>query len=388
MARLRSVLFWIHLVSGVFCGIVVLIMSVTGVLLTYQKQMTLWADLRGVDLTAPAGTHRLSNDSLVALVVQREGKTPSAVVWRSFRNAPVEFQFGRESRQFVSPYTGAVQSTGSAGLRAFFTKMTDWHRWLAMTGDSRATGRAITGYSNLVFLVLVVTGMYLWWPRSLRWSAFTPVLWFRRRLSPKARDFNWHNVIGIWSALPLAVVVTSGAVISFPWASDLVYRATGEAPPPRAEPQRAEPQRAEPPRVDASRAGVPRTPQPIAVGDPLALAAQQMSDWRAVSLTWPRNATAPLVFSVDRGMGGEPQKKGTLTMARSGPIESWQPFQSQSDGRRARSWMRFLHTGEALGVVGQTIAGLVSLGGVFLVYTGIALSLRRLVAWRRRTAAA
>jgi uncharacterized iron-regulated membrane protein len=388
MARLRSVLFWIHLIAGVFCGVVVLIMSVTGVLLTYQKQMTLWADLRGVDLSAPVGAARLSNDSLVALVVQREGKTPSSVVWRSFENAPVEFQFGREGRQFVSPYTGAVQSTGSAGMRELFTKMTDWHRWLAMSGDSRPTGRKITGYSNLAFLVLVLTGMYLWWPRSLRWNAFKPVLWFRRRLSPKAREFNWHNVIGIWSAVPLAVVVASGAVISFPWASDLVYRAAGEAPPPRAEAPA-------PARPEAGRgggpggvSGAPRAPEAVAVGDPTVLAAQQMSDWRAMSLTWPRNGKAPLVFSVDRGMGGEPQKKGSLTVARSGEIESWQPFAAQSDGRRARSWMRFLHTGEALGVVGQTIAGLVSLGGVFLVYTGIALSLRRLAAWRRRTAAA
>lgn len=107
-----------------------------------------------------------------------------------------------------------------------------------------------------------------------------------------------------------------------------------------------------------------------------------------MSLTWPRNGKAPLVFSVDRGMGGEPQKKGSLTVARSGEIESWQPFAEQSAGRRARSWMRFLHTGEALGVVGQTIAGIVSLGGAFLVYTGIALSLRRFAAWRRRTAGA
>ncbi|HEY0931863.1 MAG TPA: PepSY-associated TM helix domain-containing protein [Gemmatimonas sp.] len=389
MARFRSILFWIHLVAGVFSATVVLIMSVTGVALTYQKQMTLWADLRGVNLTPPDGVARLTNDSLVALVVAREGKSPSSVVWRSFTYAPVEFQFGREGRQFVSPYTGEVLSTGSTGMREFFTKMTDWHRWLAMSGDSRPTGRKITGYSNLAFLVLVLTGMYLWWPRTLRWNAFKPVLWFRRRLSPKAREFNWHNVIGIWSAIPLAVVVASGAVISFPWASDLVYKAAGEAPPPRAEaPAPARPEARGGGAGGTGAEGGSRGVEPVAVGDPAALAAQQMEDWRAMSLTWPRNGKAPLVFSVDRGMGGEPQKKGSLTVARSGEIESWQPFAEQSAGRRARSWMRFLHTGEALGVVGQTIAGIVSLGGAFLVYTGIALSLRRFAAWRRRTAGA
>jgi hypothetical protein len=46
--------------------------------------------------------------------------------------------------------------------------------------------------------------------------------------------------------------------------------------------------------------------------------------------------------------------------------------------------MRFAHTGEVLGLFGQTVAGVVSAGGVVLVWTGIALALRRLVAWARR----
>ncbi len=380
MNRLRSFLFWSHLAAGLVAGAVVLIMSVTGVLLTYQKQMTLWADLRGVDLTPPRGARAIPNDSLVAIVVQREGRSPSAVVWRSFPNAPVEFQFAGGGRQYVSAYTGLLLGTGSTAMREFFTKMTNWHRWLAMSGDSRPTGRGITGYSNLAFLVLVFSGLVLWWPRSFRWRALTPILWFRRGLGPKARDFNWHHVIGFWTAIPLAVVVATGVVISFPWASDLVYRAAGEDPPgpaPAVQPSV--------PRVPGAGDGASASPASL-VGDPQGLAGKYMADWRTVSLAWPRDDTAPLVYSIDRGMGGEPQKRGSLTVSRSGEIESWQPFQSQSDGRRARSWMRFLHTGEALGVIGQTIAGVVSLGGVFLVYTGVALSLRRFVAWRRRLA--
>ncbi len=45
--RLRSILFWLHLPLGVIAGAVILIMSVTGVLLTYQRQITAWADMRG-----------------------------------------------------------------------------------------------------------------------------------------------------------------------------------------------------------------------------------------------------------------------------------------------------------------------------------------------------
>ena len=43
---LRSLVFWPHLAAGFLAGAVILVMSVTGVLLTYEKQMIAWADGR------------------------------------------------------------------------------------------------------------------------------------------------------------------------------------------------------------------------------------------------------------------------------------------------------------------------------------------------------
>ena len=44
----------------------------------------------------------------------------------------------------------------------------------------------------------------------VRWafdaSTLRSVTLFRRGLRSKARDFNWHNVIGLWSWGPLVVV--------------------------------------------------------------------------------------------------------------------------------------------------------------------------------------
>ena len=54
---------------------------------------------------------------------------------------------------------------------------------------------------------------------------------FFGRTTAKARDFNWHNVIGVWSAIPLFIVVLSAFPISFPWANALVYQMVGEEPP-------------------------------------------------------------------------------------------------------------------------------------------------------------
>jgi uncharacterized iron-regulated membrane protein len=52
-----------------------------------------------------------------------------------------------------------------------------------------------------------------------------------------------------------------------------------------------------------------------------------------------------------------------------------------------RTWLRFIHTGEAGGFVGQTIAGIASAGACVLVWTGLALSWRRFQAWRGRRGA-
>ena len=373
----RPVLFWTHLVAGLVSGVVVLIMSVTGVLLTYQKQMTSWADLRGLAGGPPAaGATRLSADSLLRRLRSDSALTPTSIVWRNNASAPVEMVLPQQRRLFVNGYTGHVLGSGSADMRKFFRVVTDWHRWLAMSGERRDTGRMITGASNLAFLLLVLTGIWLWWPRNATRVAFRSVMRFRGGLSSKARDFNWHHVIGFWSFIPLAIIVASGVVISYPWASDLVYRVAGEAPPRRE----AAPTPPAGPRNEAAR------PPVISIDAALATATARVSDWRTISLTLPRNDTAALAFTIDRGMGGEPTKRAQLALASDGTERRWQPFESQSTARRWRSILRFAHTGEVLGFAGQTIAGLLSLGATLLVYTGLALSWRRFWAWRRRAA--
>lgn len=119
-------------------------------------------------------------------------------------------------------------------------------------------------------------------------------------------------------------------------------------------------------------------------------AEQQVPGWRTITVQLPSKADAPVSFSIDTGTGGQPQSRGQLTLDRAtGEVTKWETFSDGSPGRRLRILLRFAHTGEVAGVVGQTIAGAVSLGGAFLVWTGLALAWRRFRAWSaRRTAAA
>jgi len=371
----RSLIFWPHLIAGVLAGAVILIMSVTGVLLTYEKQMIAWADNR-VPLSPDAAPEsRLSAGVLVERIREATGALPASLVMPSEGHRPVLASVSQKML-LVDPRSGAILGESAPALRRFFRQVTDWHRWLAMTGEQRVAGRAITGWSNVVFLFLVLSGMYLWLPRVWSWRHVRSVAWFGRGLSGKARDFNWHHVIGIWSADPLALVVASAMPISFPWANALVYRLVGETPPPATTPRAGAAPRG---ATEGSPAGDLR-----ALDDAWASAQQRVPDWRNITVRVPASDTAPFVFTIDRGAAGQPQYRGTLTVARDGSEPRWETFASQTTGRRVRSISRFLHTGEVLGLAGQTIAGLATLGGVVLVWTGIALAVRRALAARRR----
>jgi uncharacterized iron-regulated membrane protein len=177
MKTFRSVLFWMHLAAGTAAGVVILIMSVTGVALTYEKQVLEWAD-------------------------RRAWAAPIGVTLRADRSAPATITLEGNKALLTDPFTGAIIGEPSPRLRSFFRTMTVWHRYLALEGTSRATGKALTGAANLIFLFIVISGLYLWVPRVWSSIQFKNVLWFRSGLAPKARDFNWHNVIGVWTAVP------------------------------------------------------------------------------------------------------------------------------------------------------------------------------------------
>ena len=65
---MRKVLFWMHLCTGCVAGLVVLIMSVTGVALTYEKQMVRWFDRQALS-ARPQGTAPLPAEALLERVL-------------------------------------------------------------------------------------------------------------------------------------------------------------------------------------------------------------------------------------------------------------------------------------------------------------------------------
>jgi uncharacterized iron-regulated membrane protein len=230
-------------------------------------------------------------------------------------------------------------------------------------------------------------------------------------------------------------MTASGAVLSYPWASNLVYRVAGSPVPagrgggpgggPRAagggppaarggesQPaihgrgpgeQNAERSRrrggaaegsgggARAPQGNAAREGGPRGPEggdaaagiiPADIDRVWARAEQQIPTWSLISMRLPNWEGGPAAFTITDGAQWNAFARSNLALnSANAEVVQWQPYDASNLGQKARGWLRFAHTGELGGLTGQIIAGLGCLGGVFLVYTGLALAWRRMWNW-------
>jgi uncharacterized iron-regulated membrane protein len=385
----RKVLFWLHLIAGIVAGVIVAVMCFTGAALTFEKEIIAWAerDLRRVPPPTP-GKSRWSMDELLARVRETHPEArPSGATVFADPHAAVLVSFGRTNVFWLNPYTGDVNSRSAQGLRAFMNVMLNWHRWLGREGEGRATGKAITGGCTVAFLFLGLSGLYLWWPRQWSRNALRKIAKFNAGLRGKARDWNWHNVIGFWSAPVLIVLTATALPISYRWAGDLIYWMTGtESPATGAGPGGT------PPTVEMSPP--PPGVKPLSLDALMAVAQKQTPAWEQITLRIGGGGRG--------GRGGESSSgRQPVSVAtkerRAWPLFStvqWtldpytglvlrkETFADYNLGRKVRSWTRFLHTGEALGLVGQAAAGLASLGALVLVWTGFALAWRRFLGWK------
>lgn len=363
MKNFRKVIFWTHLCLGLVSGISIFIMCVTGALLAFESNILEYAE-QNQRYVVSNNQQKLPVSELIAKVTQAKPEAKiSGITINADPNSAATVAMGREGQFFVNPYNGEILGDGSKDWRSFFKVNEDLHRWLAISGDGRTVGKAINDACNLAFFFLALTGIYIWFPRRLAWTNFKQVIWFRRGLGGKARDFNWHNTIGFWTSTVLIILTLTGAVISYQWAGNLVYTLTGnEVPKPNA------------PQAQQEQPKGLNLPQNI---NDIWQKAEARGNWKSINLRLPI-ANDSVSFTIDEGIYANKFGRSNLTIdAKSGEISKWEPYGEQNSGRQLRSWIRFTHTGESFGFVGQFIAFLACVGGAFLVWTGISLSIRR-----------
>ncbi len=354
-------------------------MAVTGVILTYEAQLNQWARA-SYRATPSRGAAPLELDALVARAVNDlpAGATVTAVAVDADPRNPLVVQSEAGDR-YVDRYTGDIRGDGNTRTWRFLRTTMYMHRWFALDGDVRIVGRTFTATANLGFLFLILSGAYLWWPRASTRLAWRQALWYRRGLRARARDFNWHSVTGFWAAMPLAVIVASGATMSYQWAGNLVFRVVGEVPPPGPIVTSAEPVMFG--NVSADGADGARPSLDMIVID----AATRAPDWRSITLALSEDGLGPVRVTIDLGSGRQPAlSEDVLYDPGTGDVIGQGGYPTYGRGLRIRRWLRYAHTGEVYGVVGQTVAGVVSLATALLVGTGMSMSWRRFVKRDRR----
>ena len=400
MKLIRKTCFWLHLVVGLLVGLGVAVMATTGLLMAFEKPIVDRAETFDGKSPKPELKADSIENLLSAAMTEVPDANPTAVTAYADLDKPAAVQFGRERIVYFNNYTLKPVGHEAAGLRSFFKTTEGVHRWLAASGDWRAWGRWTTAIVNLGFLTLIVSGLWLWFPRRLRWQNVRPVLVPKLTARGRARDFNWHNTAGFWLLLPLLVIVSTGTIMSWPWANNLLFRAVGDTPPaPRAENGNG---RGRMSMNGGDRGGErgdagPREPiNTDGLNDLWANTEDASPGWQSITLrlggrrgggegggnaSGDDNAQRGGVsLAVNYANPLSPLQRVTFTYNRNtGELISKQTFADAPAGRRARSLVVPIHRGELLGLPGMMIAAVSCVAALVLVYTGFALSWRRLV---------
>lgn len=198
--RARAVLRWLHLWLGLIVGLVFAVVSLTGTVLAFQSELLMASHPQWSRDGLPSLDRQGQALARIAAVAETRGirsiDLPSArlPVWQAHA--------GKGERHYFDAATGEpllVRRTDNDAL----LWLRDLHTHL-LAGE---TGEEALGVIGIVALFLLLSGLYLWWPRwssllaSLRWYASPPT---RRWLS-------WHRSSGAL-LLPLLLVLTATGV--------------------------------------------------------------------------------------------------------------------------------------------------------------------------------
>ncbi|GAB2665669.1 PepSY-associated TM helix domain-containing protein [Arenimonas aestuarii] len=364
---MRNVLFQVHWFLGITAGLVLVLVGVTGAMLSYED-----AVLRAINpgvLVVPAnGRPRLAPGDLLERVQQAmPGRTLQAVSLSTEADVPARVTFApsaeavpgpggrmRGESRGVDPYTGALlpQPRGEG----FFRTTMQLHRWLA-TG---AVGKQIVGASTVALVFFCLSGLYLRWPRRWKspraWLLFDPALTGRRFL------WHLHSVVATWLLVPYLVMALTGLYWSYGWYRDGLYALSGAEAPQRG--------------GDVADPGDASTPLDVQAA--FAVFQAQVGDWTTVSLRLPDRPGASFEFSYRSGDAAHERANNRLVLdAATATVQAHERFADKPAAQRFMAGIFPLHSGAWFGPVGLAVFCLASLAMPLFAVTGLQLYLDR-----------
>ena len=216
----------IHLWLSIPFGLVMSITCLTGALLVFEKEVErlVRPELFYVE---EAGATPLPDSVLIQRIAATLPDSVEVTSINTFDNPRLAYQVRlsqpRRASLYVDQYTGHIK--GRYQRLPFFTTTFRLHRWLM--GPSRSAdggigwGKLVVGISTLMFVVVLISGLVIWWPRNRKVLKNHLVIKVRKGW----RRF-WHDLHvagGIYTLLLLLALALTGLTWSFSWWRDAVY---------------------------------------------------------------------------------------------------------------------------------------------------------------------
>lgn len=127
---------------------------------------------------------------------------------------------------FVDQYSGRI--TGTDERLGFFTTMLRLHRWLlddTPRGEGIKVGKLIVGISTIMFVITLITGVVIWWPRARKNFRRSLSLYFKKGW--RAFWMSLHVAGGMYALVLVLVMALTGLTWSFDWYRDAFYAVCG-----------------------------------------------------------------------------------------------------------------------------------------------------------------
>ena len=289
----------------------------------------------------------------------------------------------RRAAVYVDQYTGEVK--GLYERPAFFATMLKLHRWLLDSRDDSGGvfwGRTVVGISTIVFVLVLLSGVVIWWPKTRRMLRNSLKI-----TASKGRHLLWrglHVAGGMYVLLLLLVMALTGLTWSFQWYSKGFYALFGVSEVPKsgavayAEQAKKEKSKA---KGDRNRAEGAREKG----RNDAAACAMWQTAYDALRARNPEyeqitvsDGTAEVAFG---GLGNQRAADKYTFDKSTGSITSASPYADSARSSKLRGWIMSVHMGTWGGMLTRLLWFVAALFGATLPLTGYYLWIRRL---RRR----
>ncbi|RZK51401.1 MAG: PepSY domain-containing protein, partial [Hymenobacter sp.] len=200
-----------HLWLGLSAGLVMAIIGLSGSVLAFREEIDAALNPTLFTVPAPAGSARLPFDEvLTRLARQQPARRFYGIRYATDQPGAAYIVYGkkRTPEWFVNPYTGAVlgQRDREQSFVGFVLRL---HRTLLLPGE---VGGWVVGLASLTLLLLTISGLRLWLPR--KWQHLRAALGVKFGASFQRQNFDWHNVLGLYSAPVVVALTLSGLAMT------------------------------------------------------------------------------------------------------------------------------------------------------------------------------